>query len=78
MRLRVVKHDPDWQALRTHGGAGMSTDYDRLRAGVEQIREMCLLERDAAFQDTPIRAGEVQAFNLCAEQLTALLDGDHQ
>lgn len=56
----------------------MSTDYDRLRAGVEQLREMCLLERDAAFQDTPMRAGEVQAFNLCAEQLDALLDGDHQ
>ena len=56
----------------------MSTDYDRLRAGVEQIREMCLIERDAAFQDTPIRAGEVQAFNLCAELLDNLLDGDHQ
>ena len=54
----------------------MSTDYDRLRAGVEQLLEMCLLERDAAFQDTPMRAGEVQAFNLCADRLTALLEGE--
>ena len=54
----------------------MSTDYDRLRAGVEQLRERCLRERDAAFQDTPVRAGEVQAFNLCTERLTALLDGE--
>ena len=46
----------------------------RLRAGVEQLLEMCLLERDAAFQDSPMRAGEVVAFNLCAERLTDLLD----
>ena len=48
----------------------------RLRAGVEKIMEMCLLERDAAFQDAPMRAGEVTAFNLCAERLTDLLNGD--
>mgnify|MGYP006867290968 CR=1 FL=1 len=49
----------------------------RLRAGVERLMEMCLLERDAAFQDAPMRAGEVTAFNLCAERLTDLLTGDH-
>ena len=55
----------------------MSTDYDRLRAGVEQLREMCLRERDLAFQDTPVRAGAVVAFGFCAEQLTNLLDGEN-
>lgn len=48
----------------------------RLRDGVEQVREMCLLERDAAFQETPMRGGEVKAFTICAEQLATLLDGD--
>ena len=55
----------------------LAQEVIRLRTGLEQIREMCLLERDAAFQDSPMRAGEVQAFNLCAEPLTALLNGDH-
>lgn len=50
----------------------------RLRDGVEQILEMCLRERDAAFQDTPMRAGEVTAFNLCAEQLSDLLEGEEK
>ena len=48
----------------------------RLRDEVEKLREMCLLERDAAFQETPMRAGEATAFNVCAEQLTDLLNGD--
>ena len=47
----------------------------RLRDGVEQVREMCLLERDAAFQETPMRAGDVGAFNVCADRLTDLLNG---
>ena len=59
----------------------LAQEVIRLRAGVEQILEMCLLERDAAFQDSPMRAGEVAAFNLCAERLTDLLAahilGDH-
>ena len=54
----------------------MSTDYDRLRDGVEQLRERCLRERDLAFQDTPVRAGAVVAFGYCAEQLTNLLGED--
>ena len=49
----------------------------RMRAGVERLMEMCLLERDAAFQDTPVRAGAVVAFGLCAEHLTDLRAGDH-
>ena len=53
-------------------------ELTRLRDGVEKLRELCLLERDAAFQDTPVRAGAVVAFGYCAEQLTNLLDGDHQ
>lgn len=52
----------------------LAEEVIRLRAGVEQILEMCLLERDAAFQDSPMRAGEVVAFNLCAERLTNLLE----
>ena len=46
----------------------------RLRTGVEQLLEMCLRERDAAFQDTPVRAGAVVAFGVCAEKLTNLLE----
>ena len=48
----------------------------RLRDGAEQLREMWLRERDAAFHTTPMRADEVEAFNLCAERLTDLLEGD--
>lgn len=54
----------------------MARELLRLRDGVKQVREMCLLERDAAFQETPMRAGEVTAFNVCADQLTDLLEGD--
>ena len=54
----------------------MARELLRLRDEVEKLREMCLLERDAAFQETPMREGEVKAFNICAEQLTDLLDGD--
>lgn len=46
----------------------------RMRGGVEQLLEMCLQERDAAFQDTPVRAGAVVAFGVCAEKLTNLLE----
>ncbi|MDK8469855.1 hypothetical protein [Corynebacterium accolens] len=52
----------------------LAQEVIRIRDGVEQIREMCLLERDAAFQHTPMHA----AFNICAEQLTALLDGEEE
>lgn len=55
----------------------LAQEVVRLRTGVERLLEMCLLERDAAFQDSPMRAGEVAAFNLCAERLTDLLAGDH-
>lgn len=54
----------------------MARELLRLRDEVEKLREMCLLERDAAFQETPMRAGEVEAFNICADQLTDLLNGD--
>lgn len=54
----------------------MARELLRLRDGVEKLREMCLLERDAAFQETPMRAGEVEAFNFCANRLTGLLNGD--
>lgn len=47
----------------------------RLHDGVERVQDMCLLERDAAFQETPMRGGEVTAFNVCAEQLDELLKG---
>ena len=53
----------------------MARELLRLRDEVEKLREMCLLERDAAFQETPMRAGEVEAFNICADQLTDLLNG---
>ena len=54
----------------------MARELLRLRDEVGKLREMCLLERDAAFQETPMRAGEVGAFNVCADQLTGLLNGD--
>ena len=54
----------------------LTAENERLLDGVKQLREMCLLERDAAFQETPMRAGEVGAFNVCADQLTDLLNGD--
>ena len=54
----------------------MARELLRLRDGAEKLREMCLLERDAAFHATPMRADEVEAFNLCAERLTDLLEGD--
>lgn len=54
----------------------MARELLRLRDEVEKLREVCLLERDAAFQETPMRAGEVEAFNVCADQLTGLLIGD--
>ena len=55
----------------------LAHEVTRLRTGIEQILDMCLLERDAAFNDTPMRAGEVTAFNLCAEQLDNLLDNNN-
>lgn len=64
--------DPQLAALAPQ----LAQEVLRLRAGVERILEMCLLERDAAFQDAPMRAGEVTAFNLCSERLTDLLTGD--
>lgn len=54
----------------------MARELLRLHDGVDKLREMCLLERDAAFHATPMRADEVEAFNLCAERLTDLLEGD--
>ena len=54
----------------------LTAENERLRDGVEQLREMCLLERDAAFQETGTRAGASNACNNCAERLTGLLEGD--
>lgn len=51
----------------------LAQEVIRLRTGVERLLEMCLLERDTALHDSPMRAGEVAAFNLCAERLTELL-----
>lgn len=48
----------------------------RLHDGVEQAREFCLLERDAAFQETGEHAGVPSAYNNCADALTDLLNGD--
>ena len=42
--------------------------------GIEQLRDVCLSERDKAFNMTPMRAGEVKAFNFVAENLDELLD----
>lgn len=61
--------------MNDHAHNKLTQEVHRLRSGLEQIREMCLLERDAAFQATPMRAGEVNAFNLCAERLDDLLEG---
>lgn len=69
-----IMHQPDAELAAV--APELARELLRLRDGVEQLREMCLLERDAAFQAAPMRAGEVQAFNLCAEQLTDLLNGD--
>lgn len=70
-----IMHDQD--AHLTALAPELAQEVIRLRDGVERLLEMCLLERDAAFQDAPMRAGEVTAFNLCAERLTDLLTGDH-
>lgn len=43
------------------------------RTGIEQLRDLCLRERNKAFNATPMRAGEVQAFNFVAEKLDELL-----
>lgn len=43
------------------------------RTGIEQLRDVCLSERNKAFEATPMRAGEVQAFNFIAERLDDLL-----
>ena len=56
----------------------MAAELIRLRDGVEKLREMCLRERNAAFHATPMLAGEVGAFNVCADQLTDLLEGDNK
>lgn len=56
----------------------LTAENERLRDGVEQLRKMCLRERDAAFHATPMCAGEVVAFNACADQLTDLLKGDYE
>lgn len=68
----VVERDLNLIALAPE----MARELLRLRDGVEQLREMCLLERDAAFQETGTHAGAANAYNTCAEQLTDLLDGD--
>lgn len=54
----------------------MARELLRLRDGVEQLREMCLLERDAARHETPARRGVANTFHTCAERLTNLLEGD--
>jgi len=68
-----IMHHPDAELAAL--APDMAAELLRLRDRVEQVREMCLLERDAAFQETPMRAGEVKAFNICAEQLAELLEG---
>lgn len=70
--------DPREKANVTLAAAApdLAQEVLRLRAGVEQLLGMCLRERDAAFQDTPVRAGAVVAFGVCAERLTNLLNGD--
>ena len=45
----------------------------RQSANIEQLRDLCLRERNKAFNATPMRAGEVQAFNFVAEKLDELL-----
>ena len=54
----------------------MARELLRLHDGVEQLREMCLLVRDAALHETPASEGAANAFNTCAKQLTELLEGD--
>ena len=56
-------------------GVAIVRELVRLHDGVEKVQDMFLLERDAAFQETPMRGGEVTAFNACAEQLDELLKG---
>lgn len=77
-RLRglVAEMEQGTAATTRYTWLDLARELLRLRDGVEQLREMCLLERDAAFQETPMRAGEVGAFNVCADQLTGLLKGD--
>ncbi len=51
----------------------LEQQLDKQRAGIEQLRDLCLSERNKAFEATPMRAGEVQAFNFIAERLDDLL-----
>ena len=60
--------------LNTATTSELAQEVTRLRTGIDQLLNMCLLERDAAFQDSPMRAGEVVAYNICAEHLDNLLE----
>lgn len=77
LRRLVKEMEQGVAATTSYTWLDLAQEVVRLRTGVERLLEMCLLERDAAFQDSPMRAGEVAAFNLCAERLTDLLAGDH-
>ena len=74
--LKVAQRLSGYNAELVALAPDMARELLRLHDEVEKLREMCLLERDAAFQETPMRAGEVEAFNICADQLTDLLNGD--
>lgn len=76
--FKVAQHLSGFNAELAALAPDMARELLRLRDGVENLREMCLLERDAAFNESPMRAGEVTAFNICAENLTDLLEGDYE
>ena len=65
-------HDPALVAL----APDLARELLRLRDGVEQLREMCLLVRDASLHENPASEGAANAFDTCAKQLTELLEGD--
>lgn len=72
----VTEMEQGTAATTRYSWLDLAKELTRLQAGMEQLRETCLSERDAAFNATPMRGVEVQAFNLCAERLSDLLDGD--
>ena len=76
LRQLVAEMEQGTAATTRYTWLDLARELLRLRDGVEQLRKMCLRERDAAFHATPMCAGEVVAFNACADQLTELLKGD--
>lgn len=76
LRQLVAEMEQGTAATTRYTWLDLARELLRLRDGVEQLREMCLLVRDAALHETPASEGAANAFNTCAKQLTELLEGD--